>query len=286
MRKTYRWQLKVRTYETNRFGMVNNAVYLNYLEETATQASADAGYPMQWYLENHCMWLIRKMTIRFDRPAFYGDELELETWVSDLQRVRSHRDYRIRRGQEQIARARANWVFMDTQTMRPRRVVSNFVEAFGLHEEVPEPIPVRLKNPQEVTNPRIFMSEHTAKSYEIDMVGHVNNSMYPRWTEHGALAILRDLGWTFERQQAEFNAMFMMVGREIEYAQAALEGDKIQIRSYLAEYNRTRAAMVHEIRNAATDELLVQDYSVGVMVNPATLRPIPLPEKMLIGFME
>lgn len=283
MQKSYRWRVQVRTYETNRFGMVNNVSYLNYLEETATQASADAGYPMQWYLDNHAMWIIRKMTIRYERPAFYGDELELETWVSDLQRVRSHRDYEIRRvkDNQRIVHARANWVFVDTQTMRPQRVVSDFVESFGLQEKTLEPIVVRLKNPQQPANPRTFITEHEVKTYEIDMVGHVNNSMYPRWTEHAALTILRNMGWSFERQQTELNATFMMVGREIEYFQAAQEGDKIRISSKLAAFTRTRVAIVHEVRHAETNELLVQDYSVGALVNHEKGLPVPLPPRLL-----
>ncbi|MCL4876788.1 MAG: thioesterase family protein [Anaerolineae bacterium] len=284
MRKPYFWTMQVRTYETNRFGMVNNVSYLNFLEEAATQASAAAGYPMEWYWSQQCMWLIRKMTIRYERPAFYGDELEIETWVSDFQRVRSNRDYVIRRQGQRIVRARANWVFVNAETLRPQRLDSGFAVSFGQPDAALEHIPVHLRHPHIIDRPRMFITEHEVKSYEIDMVGHVNNSMYPRWTEHAALSALRQIGWSFERQQAELNAVFVMVGREIEYFQSVKEGDTVRIFTHLAEVTRARAAMVHEVRHAETNELLVQDYSVGALVNHATMRPVILPSSLLDGF--
>lgn len=284
MRKSYHWRFQVRTYETNRFGLVNNVSYLNYLEEAATQASAAAGYPMEWYWKNRCMWLVRKMTIRYEHPAFHGDELEVETWVSDFQRVRSNREYVIRRNGRRIVRARANWVFVNMDTLRPQRLDADFIQSFGIEDEMPENIPVGLRRASQVQPPHIFTSEHEVKSYEIDRVGHVNNSMYPRWTEHAALRALREVGWSFERQQAELGAVFTMVGREIEYFQSAKEGDTLRILTRLAEYTRTRAAIVHEVRHAETDELMVLDYSVGALVNHTTMKPVMLPPTLLDGF--
>jgi acyl-CoA thioester hydrolase len=44
MTRTYTRRFKVRQYELDSFGHVNNAVYVNYLQEAAIEASADAGY--------------------------------------------------------------------------------------------------------------------------------------------------------------------------------------------------------------------------------------------------
>ncbi|MBZ0305990.1 MAG: thioesterase family protein, partial [Anaerolineae bacterium] len=208
-------------------------------------------------------------------------ELEVETWVSDLHRVRSNREYVIRRNGQRIVRARANWVFVDMDTLRPQRLDTTFRESFGVPDEEAEFIPVRLRGARQAQQPRVFTSEHEVKSYEIDMVGHVNNSMYPRWTEHAALRALREAGWSFERQQAELGAVFTMVGREIEYFQSAKEGDTLQILTRLVEYTRTRAAIINEVRHAETGELVVQDYSVGVLVNQTSLRPVALPLTLL-----
>jgi acyl-CoA thioester hydrolase len=122
MTRAFTRRFKVREYELDSFGHVNHAVYIKYLQEAAIEASADAGYDMDWYKAAGTQWVIRKLTARYHTPALYGDELEVTTWVSDLRRVRSQREYDVRRVSDgqRVLRARHDWVYMDMSTDRPR----------------------------------------------------------------------------------------------------------------------------------------------------------------------
>lgn len=285
MPKTYTWRLHVRTYELDQFAHVNNAVYLNYLEEAATQASAAVGYDWDWYTRHQCFWLIRKMTIRYFQPAMYGDELEVKTWVSDFRRVRSNREYEITRVRdgERIVRARADWVFVDEKTLQPKRIFDEFPEAYGVHNEPLEDLGVRLRNAETLTDSHRFISYREVQSYELDSAKHVNNSIYLRWIEHAYNSAINSVNWPLERQMREHQFAILAAAHEIEYFKSALEGDRIKIISRVVEVARVRGAWIHEIRNAATDELLAEDYAVGAFVDlsSGTPKPTRIPQVML-----
>ncbi|HLA42792.1 MAG TPA: YbgC/FadM family acyl-CoA thioesterase [Aggregatilineales bacterium] len=284
MPRTYTWRFKVRTYEIDQFGHVNNANYLNYLEEAATQASTDAGYSLQWYLEHHLYWLVRKWTIRYFQPAVYGDELEVTTWVSDVRRVRSNREYLMTRPRDgaKIVRARTDWVLVNAATIKPVRIPSEMGQAFEPPNEPLEDLGVRLRNAESM-NQHQFMSYRVAQSYEVDLAGHVNNANYLRWIETAYNNAISSVNWSLKRQIEEHRFAIFSAGHEIEYFKPALEGDPIKIISYVTEVARVRGAWIHEIRHAESDELLAREYSVGAFVDISGEQPTPtrIPPEML-----
>ena len=74
---TTRW--RVRTYELDANGHVNNAVYLNWAEQLATEHVEAAGFGREWTTAQQGAWVVRRHEITYRTPAVYGDELELTT---------------------------------------------------------------------------------------------------------------------------------------------------------------------------------------------------------------
>lgn len=285
MPKTYSWRFKVRTYELDQFGHVNNVNYISYLEEAATQASAAAGYPIDWYWQNGYIWLIRKWTIRYYQTAVYGDELEAVTWVSDLRRVRSNREYVLNRvgDGEKVVRARTDWVYVNAETHQPARIPDHFQAAFQPPNEPLEDLGVRIRNATPTVDAHRYVTHHDVRTYEIDPALHVNNAMYLRWIEHAYANAVTTAGWSFQRQLQEYNFAIFAGGHEIEYFKPAKEGDRIKIISWVTEMARVRGAWIHEVRNADTDELLARDYAVGAFVDLSDGQPKParIPDPLL-----
>lgn len=281
MAKVYTWEFAVRTYELDEYGHVNNAVYQNYLEEGATQASASNGFDFDWYFEHRTGWVVRKMTARYLQPLTYGDRARLHTWVSDFRRVRSHREYDLRRASDDtpVLRARADWVFVNLDTMRPERIPDAFMDAFQPTGDV-EPIEVHLTNPTVFPNAPQYVMKRTVQHYELDPAGHVNNSVYLHWSEEAMFNALNTAGWPVQRMLAENFAM-VQGAREIEYFRPARYGEPITIISQPTELQRVRGAWVHEMRHSETDELIARDYSVGVFLDLATNRPREMLQPMV-----
>lgn len=123
---------RVRHYECDAYGHVNNVNYLRYMQEAAFDASAAAGYDLARYAEMGFHWLVRDSDIEYLRPARYADSVIVRTWVADFRRVRSRRAYefRVAASGGLAARAHTDWVLVDSATGAPAPIPPEMISAF------------------------------------------------------------------------------------------------------------------------------------------------------------
>ena len=91
-----RW--RVRGYELDSNGHVNNAVYLNWAEEIAGLHAEAAGYGRQWTIEHGGEWVVHHADITWQRPALPDDEVEVSVRVASIRGARGIRRTGMRRG--------------------------------------------------------------------------------------------------------------------------------------------------------------------------------------------
>jgi YbgC/YbaW family acyl-CoA thioester hydrolase len=77
---------KVRTFECDFYGHVNNAIYLNYLEFARMEVLEKKGLTLTSLKKNGFMIVIRKVEIRFKFPAMAGDQLVIRTTLKECLR--------------------------------------------------------------------------------------------------------------------------------------------------------------------------------------------------------
>jgi acyl-CoA thioester hydrolase len=149
----YAAYFKVRHYEMDALGHVNNAVYLHYLEQAAYEHSAAAGFSEAQTRALGGLWIVRTHQIEYLRPATAGDVLRVMTWAVAFKGARAWRDYVIHRHEsdpnepqtlpadgflaldatlpgEPLVRARTLWVWADVASYRPRRIPAELYRAF------------------------------------------------------------------------------------------------------------------------------------------------------------
>jgi acyl-CoA thioester hydrolase len=134
---TTRWQ--VRTYELDRNGHVNNAVYLNWAEQLATEHVEAAGFGEVWVRAHGGAWVVRRHEITYRTPAIYGDELQLTTRAVSIKGARGLRDTSITRVSDgaNIAEVYTEWVWVRLPDGRPTRVPDEVVRFFNLEDSPP-----------------------------------------------------------------------------------------------------------------------------------------------------
>jgi acyl-CoA thioester hydrolase len=135
--------LRVRHYEMDALGHVNNAVYLHYLEQAALEHSEQLGLTLARYHELGGVFILRKMEIEYRLPAVAGDTLAISTWVKDIRGPRAIRRYEIQRNTDRkpIVTAEALWAWVDRETMRPRPIPQALIDVFM-------PTPLILQEPK------------------------------------------------------------------------------------------------------------------------------------------
>ena len=79
---THEFRLTVRGYELDSFGHVNNAVYLNYMEQARWELLKDSGL-YERLMTGGFLFAVTEAAIRYSREAVVYDELIVRT---DIQR--------------------------------------------------------------------------------------------------------------------------------------------------------------------------------------------------------
>ena len=74
-------EIAVRDYELDSEGIVNNAVYLNYLEHTRHAFVKQEGIPFGNLTSGGLMPVVRRMTIDYRRPLRSGDVMLSRLWI-------------------------------------------------------------------------------------------------------------------------------------------------------------------------------------------------------------
>ena len=125
-----RW--KVRTYEVDENGHVNNAVYLQWAEQLTAEHAEAVGFGREWSIERGGAWLVRRHEITYHQPARRGDEIELTVRVVGIGGVRGNRQTEIRRAGDArlLAEVASEWVWVRLADGRPARVPAELLEAF------------------------------------------------------------------------------------------------------------------------------------------------------------
>ena len=125
--------LRVRHYEMDALGHVNNAVYQNYLEQAAIEHSESLGFNFELYQELGGVFVMRRVEIDYLRPAVASDTLEITTWLEEIRGTRARRRYEIRKQNKDdlLVTAEALWVWVDTKTMRPRPIPDVLLSKFS-----------------------------------------------------------------------------------------------------------------------------------------------------------
>jgi acyl-CoA thioester hydrolase len=124
---------RVRTFELDSNGHVNNAVYLNYAEQIATEHAEALGYGREWSEKHRVGWAAREHHVVYHRPAVYRDLLRLTTRVRSLSRVRVTRHTTIRRESdgELLAEVTTQWVCIRIADQRPTRIPADLLDKYA-----------------------------------------------------------------------------------------------------------------------------------------------------------
>ncbi len=123
-------RVRVRHYEMDSLGHVNNAVYLHYVEEAAIEHARALGFDEARWHELGGAWVVRRHEVDFRLPAVAGDELDVTTRIIAVERVQATRRTTIERVRDGavVAEALTFWVWVGLDG-RPKRLPAEIVAA-------------------------------------------------------------------------------------------------------------------------------------------------------------
>lgn len=132
-------RFQARPHECDSLGLLSSLSYARWMEETAMHASAEVGWTTERYQAEGYLWVIRQTSIDFLHPIRLAESIEVKTWVMDMRRVRSHRQYEFRnQAGVLVAKAITDWVFWDTRKQRLASIPQEVMRAYAPELTAPD----------------------------------------------------------------------------------------------------------------------------------------------------
>lgn len=124
---THQHALAVAPSDIDFMGHVNNAVYLNWVQE-AVLAYWRAVAPAEAVAQH--LWVAIKHEITYRRPAFLDDAIVAQVVAEGVQGARAFFSTLIKRGEVVLAEVKSSWCCLDAATLRPARLARDVVKRF------------------------------------------------------------------------------------------------------------------------------------------------------------
>lgn len=122
--------IRVKTYDVDFVGHVNNIVYIRWLEDLRLHL-LDVHYPLEEIRAAGMAPIIVSTNIHYRQGIALEDERVLgRMWIDELERATFHLAAEFRVGEELRCTATQRGTFVDTATMRPVRIPARLREGF------------------------------------------------------------------------------------------------------------------------------------------------------------
>jgi YbgC/YbaW family acyl-CoA thioester hydrolase len=265
---TFRYHVEL--YDVNAFGEWSTPALLCFMQQAATQASEALGFGIDWYAGHGTTWIIRRTVVEQHEAARYRDEIAVRTWVSDIRRVRSQREYELHRASDGalLARGHSDWVYVDLRRGLPLQPPAELRAALMPDGVVSRDRPLRkvLHIPAHA-----FHTQRRVEFAALDSVAHVNNARYAAYVEQDLWDALAAHGWDLDPLARR--GRLVLRRHALEYLEEARYRDQIEGAVWLTGVDADSITSEHVITRGGRQLLhATSAWSWQGEPLPATLR--------------
>lgn len=127
-------KVRVRYSETDMMGYCYYGNYASYFEVARVEAIRQLGFSYKQMEDDGVALPVLEFSIKYFKPAFYDDELTIETTVTEIPKVRIQFSYKTFNAEGvQLNEAKTSLVFINKTTMKPCQAPFDFVTAIKKH---------------------------------------------------------------------------------------------------------------------------------------------------------
>jgi acyl-ACP thioesterase len=170
---------KVTSADTDMFSRLKPGSLVNYLIQSAISSAENLGFGFSDLKQEHLFWVLNRLSIEIYRPVNWNEEIEVETWPKNIERIFYIRDFFVRDAQNKvIAKASSAWLAIDLITKRPGNFNKEKMELFTALKDInalqysPEKLGAIKKQSETHITPTYF---------DIDLNKHVTSTRYVDW---------------------------------------------------------------------------------------------------------
>ena len=285
MNLTHTESFRVRSYECDLYGHVNNAVYLRYLQEANLSFSSAAGWPPQRYASSRLDWWPSRIDFEYLIPLRYGETVAVTVHASGFKEntfQQSYEFYNQATG-ELVGRASALSTLRGPGDQPLVRVPDELLSAFVPNEQTPTPpaYPPLVAAPS--PPPGIFRIRKRVDLQDVNSKKELDPATLLVFAGECGRQVINAHGWPMERMLDEGFAILLKSNR-IEYFQPACLDDELELATWVSNVRRVSALRHYTIQRVKDGARLAWIHALGVWVNLAGGAPRRAPEQFLADF--
>ena len=115
---------EIHTFHIDFLGHVNNGIYIQWMEIGRTKLLEASGMVTAEILKQNFAPLLVEAHISYKVPLYLGDHAHVEVWLSELRNTTGILQFRFYNRQGTLAaEGNQKGIFIDTKTMKPRRLL-------------------------------------------------------------------------------------------------------------------------------------------------------------------
>ncbi len=116
------YKRKIYYHDTDCGGVVYYGNYLKYIEEARTDVFEQLGFSLKELAgKEDTLFVAARQEIDYKSPAYYGDVLDIKTWIEEVGRVKVWFVHKIKdQNGKEIASAKTLIVFVDSKIKKKR----------------------------------------------------------------------------------------------------------------------------------------------------------------------
>lgn len=133
-------------------------------------------------------WIAYSWEIDIKKHVKLDDKIEITTIPTHMNRFYAYRDFVVEKNGEILATAKAVFLLMDIERLRPVKILDELVKAYGREEEVFATYGVKLEKDLD------FIKDIQIRKADIDTNFHVNNAVYFDYINELSDIFAKDIG--------------------------------------------------------------------------------------------
>jgi acyl-CoA thioester hydrolase len=243
-------------------GHVNNAAYLDYLQE-ARVAFLLSGSPVLHHLLDSGTLVVNHQ-LEYVKPVTFSDRpLTTNLWVDAIGGSRFSIGYEVYDGDDLAARARTGIVPFDLVTNTLRRLTAEERELLG--DALAPTEPLRPLPKVDVLGDHHHRYPLRVRWSDLDSYGHVNNVKYYDYVQEARISLVSStVGW-------EPEAVWMVVRQDLEYLKPIdFRTEPYEVGTAVAAIGNRSFTVAAEIRDPESSTVFATARTVVVGKSPLT----------------
>jgi len=174
-----KYNYKVNSSDTDIEGRLKMGALLNFLIQSAINSSNELGFGFDEIKDESLFWVLSRVSIEINRPILWNEEITVETWPKNIEKILYLRDFIVRdKNENVIAKSTSGWLAINSETKRPHlsthinpETYYTLKDKYAL-KEVPQKI-MPIKTGEKFNVKTSF--------FDIDINRHVTSTRYLDW---------------------------------------------------------------------------------------------------------